>query len=92
MHHEVKAYQSAGISNWDILNMATTSPAIFLEKTNTFGTIKEGLEADLVLLDGNPIEDMENLKNPVGVMLRGRWLDRIFINGELDKIKRKYQG
>jgi hypothetical protein len=91
MHHEVKAYQAAGLSNWDILKMATINPAIFLDKTNTFGSIKEGLEADLVLLDGNPVDDMENLKNPAGVMLRGRWLSQEFLSKELEKIRTKYQ-
>lgn len=89
--HLLTEAQAAGLGNWDILKMATTGPTIFLEETDTFGAIKEGLEADLVLLKGNPVKDMENLKNPVGVILIGRWLDRNFIQGELDKIKLKYQ-
>jgi len=91
MHHEIKAYQHAGLNNLDILKMATVNSAKFLKKTNTFGTIKEGLEADLVLLDNNPLQNMENLKNPVGVMLRGKWLTRTFLNNELKKIATKYK-
>ena len=91
MHHEVKAYQASGLSNYEIMKMATVNPAVFFGKTDTFGTIQEGLEADLVLLDGNPLENMENLRNPVGVMLRGKWLERDYLLGELGKIAMKHQ-
>jgi hypothetical protein len=91
MHHEVKAYQSAGLTNSDILKMATTNSANFFNKTDSFGTIKEGLDADLVLLNNNPLENMENLKNPEGVMLRGKWLTREFLDNELEKIENKYK-
>lgn len=90
-HHEVKAYQAAGLSNYDILKMATVNPATFFEKENTFGSVREGLDADLVLLDENPIENMENLKNPAGVMLRGKWFPQELLIKELDKIAAKYQ-
>ncbi len=37
------------------------------------GTIEEGKEADLVLLAGNPLEDINNTKSRVGVVVDGRW-------------------
>ncbi len=91
MHHEIESYQATGLSNMDILKMATINPAIFFKKTNVFGTIQEGLDADLALLDGNPLEDMENLRDPVGVMLRGKWLSREYLETELAKIAEKYR-
>jgi len=91
MHHEVKEYQAAGLSDWEILKMATINPAIFAEQTDTFGAIRTGLDADLVLLERNPVENMENLKNPIGVMLRGRWLTRAYFDAELEKIAAKHR-
>lgn len=39
-----------------------------------FGTITPGRRADLVLVTGNPLDDLDVLRKPAGVMVRGRWL------------------
>ena len=41
--------------------------------TNT-GTVAVRREADLILLDANPLVDITHSKNIHGVMLRGTWL------------------
>src|SRR5262249_47803344 len=38
------------------------------------GTIKPGQCADLVLLDGDPLEDVQNISRLAGVVVRGPWL------------------
>ena len=38
-----------------------------------FGTIEEGKRADLILVRGNPLEDLGNIRDPLGVMAAGRW-------------------
>jgi tetratricopeptide (TPR) repeat protein len=38
-----------------------------------FGTVTVGSRADLVLLEGNPLADLENLTRVSGTMARGRW-------------------
>jgi imidazolonepropionase-like amidohydrolase len=38
--------------------------------------VREGREADLLLLDANPLEEIDNTRRIHGVMLRGRWLNR----------------
>jgi imidazolonepropionase-like amidohydrolase len=47
-----------------------------LEKLKEFGTIAVGQRADLLLVADNPLENLETLKRPMGVMVRGRWLPR----------------
>lgn len=38
-----------------------------------FGRIEEGFAADLILGGGNPLEDLENLRNPRGVFRGGTY-------------------
>jgi imidazolonepropionase-like amidohydrolase len=38
-----------------------------------FGTIEIGKRADLILVRGNPLEDITAIKEPLGVMAAGRW-------------------
>jgi imidazolonepropionase-like amidohydrolase len=58
------------------MRAATVVPAGFLGKNKEFGTITTGKRADLLLVDGNPLEDVSRLRQPVGVMTRGRWFTR----------------
>jgi len=79
---ELGIYVDSGLSPRDALATGTVNPARFYSAEDTFGSIREGLEADLVLLAGNPLEDIANVRRIEGVMVRGRWLDR----AELDRL------
>ncbi len=59
--HELEAMKKADMSNWDLLVSSTINPAKGFEIDNRLGSIKEGKEADLVLLSANPLEDIHNL-------------------------------
>ena len=59
-----------------MLRSATVVPAAFLGKSKEFGTVAAGQRADLLLVAGNPLENLAVLKRPSGVMVRGRWLPR----------------
>ncbi|MGB5171404.1 MAG: amidohydrolase family protein [Eudoraea sp.] len=86
IHHEINGMQKAGLSPLQILQAGTIAPALFFEKEDEFGELKEGLSADLILLEANPLEDLEALKNPKGVMYRGHWLSRKDIAQKLEEI------
>ena len=47
------------------------------------GGADTGTRADLLLVDGNPLEDLSRLKPPAGVMVRGTWLPRDRLQGML---------
>ena len=47
------------------------------------GTIARGKQADVVLLNGNPLVDIRHAAQPAGVMIRGRWLS----HEEIDRLQ-----
>jgi imidazolonepropionase-like amidohydrolase len=76
IHIELEALVGAGIPVVDVLRAATREAARFVGQEGQWGTITVGAAADLILVEGNPLEELSTLRTPVGVMLRGRWLDR----------------
>jgi imidazolonepropionase-like amidohydrolase len=74
LHRELQLLSAAGLSNYEVMQSATVVPAKFLEKSEEFGTIAVSRRADLLLVAGNPLQNLEALKRPLGVMVRGRWL------------------
>jgi imidazolonepropionase-like amidohydrolase len=53
--------------------MVTSDAAEFLGRESTLGTVEEGKQADLVLLDANPIENVAALHAITGVVRAGRY-------------------
>ena len=53
------------------------------------GTVAVGARADLVLLSGNPLEDVGHAQRPAGVMIGGRWLDRTALDRRLAVVERE---
>ncbi|MBT8283534.1 MAG: amidohydrolase family protein [Muriicola sp.] len=86
IHHEIAGMEAAGMSPLDILQSGTVNPAIFFGEEDSFGQVKEGLSADLLLLRTNPLEDIQALKQLAGVMVKGQWLDKNTIDNKLKVI------
>jgi len=86
IHHEIDGMEKAGLSPLEILKAGTINPAIFFEQETVFGELKEGMAADLVLLNANPLEDMDALKQIEGVMISGKWIDKTTIAKRLSAI------
>lgn len=70
---ELEEFAAAGIPRAEALRMATAGAARFLGAEGEFGVVTAGARADLLLLDGDPGEDLAALAAPAGVMARGRW-------------------
>jgi len=70
--NEVRALKLAGLPNDAILRMATSDAATALGISDRVGTIEPGKLADLVLLDGDPVADMEALDRVELVLKEGR--------------------
>jgi imidazolonepropionase-like amidohydrolase len=74
VHHELDFLVAAGLTPFEALQTGTTAVAGFLG-INT-GSVEVGRDADLVLLDANPLDDIGNARRIHGVMLRGSWHSR----------------
>lgn len=86
IHREMKAMEACGLTPFQVLQTATANVGDFLKKTDTFGLVAAGHRADLVLLKENPLADLAHLRNPAGVMVRGRWIPESEINAGLARI------
>ena len=76
LHDEMELLVAAGMTPWDVLKSATSRSAEWLGLDAQLGSIEVGKRADLVLLDANPLDDIQNTRRIAGVVIDGRWLDR----------------
>lgn len=85
LHDELALLVECGLSPRDALLTATRNPAVFLGREKDLGTVETGKLADLVLLDANPLTDIQNTKKIIGVMRNGHWYDRPALQKLLDE-------
>ncbi|MDN5202883.1 amidohydrolase family protein [Fulvivirgaceae bacterium BMA10] len=90
IHHELKSMIDSGLTPYETLKTGTANPAIYFDAEGSFGTVEEGASADLILLNSNPLESIENVKNKAGVMVRGKWLSEKEIQENLKQIAYKH--
>jgi len=86
IHKEMRDMADAGMTNLEILKSGTLNPAIYFNMEDTFGEVKEGRDADLILVDDNPMEDLSALQQLSGVMLQGKWIPKSEIDSKLATI------
>ncbi len=85
---ELNNFVSIGITPAETVKIATYRAALFFNKDKEFGDIKPGMRADLILLDANPLENINNIKKRAGVMSRGWWISKENIQGILNGLDR----
>lgn len=78
-----------GITPAEALRTATINPAIFLNKQKVIGTVEEGKLADLVLLDANPLDDINATRRVNVVIANGRLLKRKDLDKILEQAKQR---
>ncbi len=88
IHRELEYLVDAGLTPFEALQTGTVNPAEFFGRAGDFGVVQIGAEADLLLLDANPLADITNTRRIHGVMLRGRWLARADIDVILKRLAR----
>jgi imidazolonepropionase-like amidohydrolase len=89
LHEELKLYDSElKMTPLQILQSATINPVKYFGLQNT-GLVKEGFIADLVVLDKNPLENIDNIQTINSVIKSGKLISNTEINKQL-KMIRKY--
>ncbi|MEP7372644.1 MAG: amidohydrolase family protein [Chitinophagaceae bacterium] len=84
LHDELDMFVQSGLSNFAALQTATVNPAKYLRIDCRKGTIETGKEADLLLLDNNPLEDIHNTRSIIGVFRGKNWYDYKAVQQMLD--------
>lgn len=80
LHDELALLVKAGLTPMEALQAATRNPAEFLGHLDSQGTVAVGKNADLVLLDSNPLDDIHNTQKIRAVFVRGKLLDRLALD------------
>jgi imidazolonepropionase-like amidohydrolase len=82
LHEELEAFVSLGLKREDALAPVTTNAARLLGLDDKLGTIEPGKLADLIVVEGDPREDLSLLATPSIVVSRGN----VYSGGELRRL------
>jgi imidazolonepropionase-like amidohydrolase len=75
LDRELELYVQAGMTPMAAIQSATIVPARVMKLDGESGSIEVGKRADLVLVDGNPLENISDLRRVVSVVKDGRMYD-----------------
>ena len=76
MHREMELFAMAGIPPLDIIKFCTSNGAKILKAEDEYGSLKEGLVADILIVSGDPANNISDTRNVEHVIVRGGLLDR----------------
>jgi imidazolonepropionase-like amidohydrolase len=85
LHNELELLVASGLTPFEALQAGTINVARFLNLDT--GAVEVGRQADLVLLDANPLDDIGNSRRIHGVMVRGSW----YSGGKLERRLQLYR-
>lgn len=75
-HRELHLLAEAGLTPMDILVAATKNGALAMGKEAELGTLEEGKQADLLILNSDPLESVANFNKIDQVIVKGQWIER----------------
>ena len=90
LHRELPLMVEAGLTPYEVLRTGTVNVAQFLGIEDQAGTVAIGKNADLLLLEANPLEDISAVGRNEGVMVDGRWMTPVLIAERLEAIAAKH--
>jgi len=76
IEREVELWVEAGLPPAVALQAATYNAARLLRASDRFGLIQAGREANLLIVDGNPLKDIKQIESVQSVFLKGGHIDR----------------
>ncbi len=76
MHREMELFAMAGVPPLEIIKACTYNAAKILKEEEEYGSIQEGLDADILIVSGDPATKISDSRNIEYVIVRGGLLDR----------------
>jgi imidazolonepropionase-like amidohydrolase len=76
IHRELQLWVKAGVPAKEALQGATSSAAGLLGSDKRFGFIRQGYDASMILVDGNPLKDISITERISAVFYKGEWVVR----------------
>lgn len=73
IHTEMQHFAKAGISNYDILKAVCYNLSEMVDMPQEWGTIKVGVNSDMILLNENPLRDIKNANAIHGIIFKGKF-------------------
>lgn len=77
VYEEMKNWSDVGIDNYTILKSATVNAASFFNQLSNWGTIEVGKNGDVILLDKNPLENIENISTVTTTIVNGKIYEKV---------------
>ncbi len=88
-HWELWMLSQGGMTNMEALRAATLNGAYYLGMEHAIGSLETGKLADLIVLDGNPLEDIRNTNTVRYTMVNGRLFDASTLNEVGNQMKKR---
>lgn len=86
-HWELWMFEQGGMTPMQALHAATINGAKTLGMDSEIGSLKPGKLADLIIIDGNPLEDIRQTENVTHTMINGRLYDAATMNEMGNRMK-----
>ncbi len=88
LQDEFELMSEAGLTALQVVQTATLNPAKYLNKTDSLGTISPNKYADILLLAGNPLNNISNIKKIEGLCVNGKFYNK----KDLESLKQQAKG
>jgi imidazolonepropionase-like amidohydrolase len=75
LHRELELYVQAGLTPMQVIQLATSGAAKVMRMDNEVGTVEAGKRADMILVQGDPLEHFSELRKVSRVVTKGRMYD-----------------
>ena len=92
LHQELIELNNSGLSKREVIQSATINPAKYFNMNDSLGKVKTGYIADLIILNNNPLENIDNTLSINAVIKDGKYLDSLLYHNKDDQYFRKLIG
>lgn len=82
MHHELAIMVKYGLTPQEALKCSIINGPAFFNQAASYGSVRKSKKAELLILNGNPLIDIQNTQSIFGIIRQGKYLDR----KQLDKL------